>query len=109
MTTKKRIIISYDKLPSEVIEAINIKYPDGFENHVIKVNKSANEYFYAITIDTNETSYLVKVNVNVDASYDEFEPNIASSNGIQDESEDGNSSENEVEEKNDSDDYNYYA
>ena len=64
---KKRIIASYENLSSEVKEAIDRKYPDGFENHVFKVQKG-NGSFYAITVDTEETSYLVKVNVDVDSS-----------------------------------------
>lgn len=70
---KKRVIVRYDDLKPEVLEALEKKYPDGIENHVFKVNKKDNDFFYAITVDTEDTSYLVKVNVSVDAGMDEYD------------------------------------
>ena len=68
--TKKRIVTSMDKLTPDVIEAIYKKYPDGWANHVMRVNKPNGEFFHAITIDTAEISYLVKVPVKVDSKSD---------------------------------------
>ena len=67
---KKRIVTSFDKLTPDIIEAIYKKYPDGWANHVMRVNKPNGEFFHAITIDTAEISYLVKVNVKVDTKSD---------------------------------------
>lgn len=69
---KKRVIASYENLSDEVKEAIDRKYPDGFENHIFKVQKAKGS-FHAITVDTEETSYLVKINVEVDSSLEDFE------------------------------------
>jgi predicted transcriptional regulator len=62
---RKRLVVSYENLPTEVIEAINRKYPDGHQNHVIKVQAGPNT-FHAVTVDLEEVSYLVKVKVKVD-------------------------------------------
>ncbi|MCK9617134.1 MAG: hypothetical protein M0R21_04800 [Lentimicrobiaceae bacterium] len=63
---KKKVIKSIDNLPPEVLNAINIKYPDGYINHVFKVSMPNNSFFHAITIDWGEISYLVKVPVKID-------------------------------------------
>ena len=72
---KKRLIVNYENLPTNVVEALNIKYPDGFENHIIKVDVGPTKKFHAVTVDYNDTSYLVKVNVSIDSNLDEFEDN----------------------------------
>ncbi len=72
---KKRLIVSFENLADEVVEALNIKYPDGFENHIIKVDAGPTKQFYAVTIDHGETSYLVKVPVSIDSNIDDLEDN----------------------------------
>ncbi|MDP4240943.1 MAG: hypothetical protein Q8904_15875 [Bacteroidota bacterium] len=62
---RKRLVVSYENLPPAVIEAISRKYPDGYLNHVFKV-QAGNTSFHAITVDTEDVSYLVKVKVKVD-------------------------------------------
>ncbi len=73
---QKHVIVSYQNLSEDVIDALNFKYPDGFENHVIKVDKGNNNYFYAVTVDYKDTSYLVKVDVSIDSNLDEFENEV---------------------------------
>jgi len=63
---KKRLVISYNNLSPEVLELVKKKYPTGYLNSVIKVTKPNNDFFYAITLDTEDTSYLIKVNVKID-------------------------------------------
>lgn len=64
---KKRVIKNIDKISDELREAIREKYPDGWHNQVIRVNKGDNTFFHAITVDTEDTSYMIKVNVKVDS------------------------------------------
>ncbi len=70
---KKRLIVNIDSLPEGVPEAIRKKYPHGYNDYVIKVPKGNNDFFYAITVDTENASYLVKVNVKVDSIIDNDE------------------------------------
>ena len=64
---KKRVIKNIDSISDEVKEAIRAKYPDGWNNHVQRVNKGTNEFFHVITVDTADTSYMIRVNVKVDS------------------------------------------
>jgi hypothetical protein len=63
---KKKVIIHYNNLSAEVLEALREKYPDGHMHHVFKVTKPNNDFFYAVTVDTEDTSYLIKVDVKID-------------------------------------------
>lgn len=66
MNNRKKVITHLNNLPPEVLEALHNKYPDGYMNYVFKVTKPNNDFFYAVTVDTEDTSYLVKVNVKID-------------------------------------------
>lgn len=66
MNNKKKIVVSYESLDSEVKMAILKKYPNGYTNHVFKVTLPNNNFFHAITVDTEDASYLVKVKVKLD-------------------------------------------
>lgn len=63
---RKRLVVNYNTASSEVMEAIRKKYPLGYNNHVIKVKTQGEDFFYAITVDTDAASYLVKVPVKID-------------------------------------------
>jgi hypothetical protein len=56
-----------------VLQAIKEKYPLGYGDAVIKVQKPNGDFFHAITIDLEDVSYLVKVDVKIDnLTADEF-------------------------------------
>lgn len=61
-------VIKIENLPEEAMDALEDKYPDGWQDHVRKITKPNGSSFYAINIDTQTVSYLVKVEVNVDSS-----------------------------------------
>ncbi|NTW25399.1 MAG: hypothetical protein HGA37_11920 [Lentimicrobium sp.] len=63
---RKRLVVSYSNVTPEVLEAIRKKYPLGYTNHVMKVKTKGDDFFFAITVDTEEASYLVKVPVKID-------------------------------------------
>lgn len=66
-------VTSYQNLSPELIELLHKKYPDGYQNHVIKVTPPNNIPFYAVTLDTADISYLVKVPVKIDTNPEDFE------------------------------------
>jgi hypothetical protein len=84
---KKRVIKNIDTISDEVREAIRAKYPDGWGNHVQRVNKGNNEFFHAITVDTADTSYMIRVNVKVD-SVEELEKLESQDSGGSDDEDD---------------------
>jgi len=70
---RKKLIINYANVTPELMEAIRKKYPLGWINHTIKVPLSGGAFFFAITLDTEEASYLIKVPVKIDTKSDKDE------------------------------------
>ena len=89
MIQKKRLVVSYKNCPPDVLQAIRERYPLGYGDAIIKVEKPNGEFFHAITIDLEDISYLVKVDVKIDnLTEEEFEKQFGSSSD--DESDTGN-------------------
>ena len=68
---KKKVITHFNNLPPDVQEEVKKKYPDGFANYKIKITKPNNEFFFAVPYDTEDISYLVKIDVKIDTVTDE--------------------------------------
>ncbi len=60
---KKRIIKSYEKLSTELQDQLREQYPYGFSNKLIRLNNSKNETFFAVPLETDDTIYMVKVQI----------------------------------------------
>ena len=65
-TAKKHIVTSFHNLTPEIKEAVKAKYPLGFTDAMIRVDKPNGDFFYAVPYDTDEIAYMVKVDVKVD-------------------------------------------
>lgn len=79
---KRKLVVSYKNASEEVLEAIKKKYPTGYHDFVIKVTKPNNDFFYAVTVDTDNASYLVKVDVKIDnLTEEEFEKEFGDDSG----------------------------
>lgn len=87
---KKRVIKSMENISEEVMEAIRKKYPDGWANHVQRIDKGNGEFMHVITVDTEDTSYLIKVKVKVDSpeEVEKFTKQVDSGEDIESEGED---------------------
>ena len=82
MVQKKRLVISYKNCPAEMLQAIREKYPLGYGDALIKVEKPNGDFFHAITVDFEDICYLVKVDVKIDSlTEEEFEKQFGSSAG----------------------------
>lgn len=64
--SKKRVVVSYKNLSPELQEEIKKQYPNGYTDSMLRVDKGPGNFFYAIMLETEEVSYLVKVDVKVD-------------------------------------------
>lgn len=64
--SKKRSVVSYSNLSPELLEEFKKQFPFGYQNDVIKVEKPNGDSFYAVTMETMDAVYLVKVNVKID-------------------------------------------
>lgn len=69
--TKKRIVISYHNLPIELQEEFKHAYPYGYTDSMIRIDKAPGDFFYAVMLETEEISYLVKVDVKIDGQIDD--------------------------------------
>ena len=63
---KRRVVVSYKNLSAELREEVRKKYPFGYTDHMIRIDK-------AIVLETEDTSYLIKVDVKVDDQVEEEE------------------------------------
>jgi len=96
MAQKKRLVISYKNCSDEVLLAIKEKYPTGYGDAIIKIEKPNGEFFHAITIDFDDVSYLVKVNVKIDnLTPEEFEKQFGANVNEESETDNYNAKEEE--------------
>ena len=60
--SKRRSIISYDKLTIEQKKQILREFPDGYINHLTSIKTPTGEMLDALIWETEEVIYLVKIN-----------------------------------------------
>jgi len=70
---KKRLLISIGNLPTEVLQAIKAKYPYGYNHDVKEVMGIDNNKLYVLPIETNEATYLVKIDLQKPIKISELE------------------------------------
>ncbi len=70
---KRRVATSLKNLSPELQEEVRKKYPQGYTDHMIRVDKGPGDFFYAIVLETEDTSYLIKVDVKVDDQLEDDE------------------------------------
>ena len=63
---KKHIVTSFHKLAPELQDAVREKYPLGFTDAMIRVDKPNGDFFYAVPFDTADIAYMIKVDVKID-------------------------------------------
>ena len=103
--TKRRSIISYDKLTIEQKKQILKDYPDGYINHLTTIKTPTGEILDALMWETEEVIYLVKINkivpkakTVVEDEDEDFEDDLDKVPGIKDD-------ELDEEDEDDEDDY----
>lgn len=70
---KKRLVVSFSNMNPELQEAFRNKYPKGYADYMadlFKVDKPDGSSFYAISMETQDAVYLIKMVVKVD-DYDD--------------------------------------
>jgi hypothetical protein len=77
--SKRRSIISYDKLTIDQKKQILRDFPDGYINHLTTIKTPTGEMLDALIWETDEVIYLVKINkispkpAQIDDEEDDFE------------------------------------
>lgn len=64
--SKRRVMTSYDKISDELKGALKLKYPDGFTDHMSRVDKPNGDFFYGVMLETEDSIYFVKLAVKID-------------------------------------------
>jgi DNA-directed RNA polymerase subunit delta len=102
--SKRRAIISYDKLTIDQKKQILKDYPDGYINHLTSIKTPTGEVLDALIWETEEVIYLVKINKLtpkakpvVDDEEDDFEDDFDKVPGIKDDELDENDDDEEDE------------
>ena len=71
-SAKKRLVTSFNNLAPELQEAVKAAYPLGYTDYMMRIDKPNGDFFFAVPFETEEISYLVKIDVKIDdASHEE--------------------------------------
>lgn len=65
------MVTSYANLTPVLLEMLKKRYPLGYSDHMIRIDKPNGDFFYAVMLETDDTSYLVKLNVKIDTKVEE--------------------------------------
>ena len=65
-SAKKRLVVSLKNVTPELQEEVKAAYPLGFSDYMIRIEKPNGEFFFAVPFETEEISYLVKIDVKID-------------------------------------------
>jgi hypothetical protein len=68
--TKKRLITSLHNLTAEQQAEIKALYPFGFNEVMMRFDKPDGTFFYTVPYETDDTYYMVKIDVKVDDGQD---------------------------------------
>ena len=68
---KKRLVVSFNNLPLELQKELKALYPAGYYDVMMRIDKPNGDFFYAVPFETEEVSYLVKIDVKIDDLSDE--------------------------------------
>jgi len=91
---KKRIVTNFNNLSSDLQTQVKLRYPTGFSDSMIRIDKPDGSFFYAVSYDTSEISYLVKINVKIDEAIPEDDYGDYYDQEMKDPNEMSNSSDN---------------
>ena len=81
---KKHIATSFHNLSPELQEAVKAKYPLGFTDAMIRVDKPNGDFFYAVPYDTDEIADVkVDDNSHDDDDKDYYDDEIKGADDIQ--------------------------
>lgn len=68
---KKKLVTSFNNLSIELQEEVKALYPRGFAEVMTRFDKPNGDFFYYVPFETEDTSYLVKIDVQIDDKPDE--------------------------------------
>ena len=64
--TKRRLVTSIHNLTPEQLAEVKVLYPLGFNEVMQRIDKPDGTFFYVVPYETEDTYYLLKIDVKVD-------------------------------------------
>ncbi len=61
---KKRIIKDYDQMPQEILLQLKDRFPQGYQEHLLRFNNASGEMISALPFETDDISYLVRMDIS---------------------------------------------
>lgn len=61
---KNRVIKSLENLSPELKAMLRKRYPDGFDDNLMRIMNAKNEPIFVVPMETSDTMYLIKVAVS---------------------------------------------
>ncbi len=68
---KRRIVTSFNNLSAEQQAEVKALYPLGFSEVMMRIDKPDGTFFYTVPYETEDTYYMVKIDVKVDDGADD--------------------------------------
>ena len=65
-SAKKRLVVSFNNMTPELQEEVKAVYPAGYTDFMMRIDKPNGDFFFAVPFETEEISYLVKIDVKID-------------------------------------------
>ena len=65
-STQKRLVVSFNNLSLDLQEQVKALYPLGYTDAMMRIDKPNGDFFFAVPFETDDTSYLVKIDVKID-------------------------------------------
>ena len=65
-SAKKRLVVSFNNMTPELQEEVKAAYPAGYTDFMMRIDKPNGDFFFAVPFETEEISYLVKIDVKID-------------------------------------------
>lgn len=72
-STKRRLITSFHNLTPEQQAEVKALYPLGFGEVMMRYDKPDGTFFYTVPYETEDTFYMVKIDVKVDDGSDDVD------------------------------------
>lgn len=60
---KKRLVKDYDALPEDIIKSVKLKYPTGYEQHLVTYADKEGKIVSALPFETDEIYYLIRMTI----------------------------------------------
>lgn len=65
---KKKLIVSYKNLSEDLLELFKEAYPEGYRDYIQRTVKPNGESIFVVPLETDDTTYMIKIEVKVDSA-----------------------------------------